>query len=84
MKAEYGNIGGFTIDAWSIYNDVITLNSGGMSFYESGDYLGRYGTQQWGLKPSVKGLSISMENRTGYITWSYMDNASDESYMEEI
>ena len=80
LKAEYGNIGGFTIDAWSIYNDVITLNSGGMSFYESGDYLGRYGTQQWGLKPSVKGLSVSMEHRAGYITWGYLDNESDESY----
>ena len=80
LKAEYGTIGGFTINAWSIYNDTIRLTSRGMSFYNSGDNLGEYGTQHWELKPSIKGLSVSMENVTGYITWSYMDNASDDAY----
>lgn len=84
LTAEYGKIGGFTIDAWSIYNDVIELNSQGMSFYNSGDYLGRYGTQKWNLKPSVKGLSVSMENGTGYITWSYKDREVDDFYTVKL
>lgn len=80
LTAEYGKIGGFTISAWSIYNDTIHLNSGGMSFYKDNNLLGNYGTQYWVKKPEVKGLSVSMENGTGYITWGYKDTASADSY----
>ena len=84
LTAEYGKIGGFTISAWSIYNDTIHLNSGGMSFYKDNNLLGNYGTQYWAKKPAAKGLSVSMENGTGYITWSYKDTASADVYTIKI
>lgn len=80
LKAEYGNIGGFTIDTRSIYNDVVSLNSNGMSFYKDNSLLGNYGTQYWVKKPNVKGLSVSMENEAGYIAWSHKDTASADVY----
>lgn len=80
LTAEYGKIGGFTITAYSIYNDILDLDSSGMSFYNADDLLGCYGTQYWSKKPSAKGLSVSMENGTGYITWSYKDTASADVY----
>lgn len=84
LTTEYGKIGGFTISAWSIYNDIIHLSSGGMSFYKDDNLLGNYGTQYWAKKPEAKGLSVSMENGTGYITWAYKDNASDDTYTIKI
>lgn len=84
LTAEYGKIGGFTISSRSIYNDTIYLDSSGMSFYKDNNLLGNYGTQCWAKKPTAKGLSVSMENGTGYITWSYKDTASADTYTIKI
>lgn len=80
LTAEYGKIGGFTIDAYSIYNDVVSLDSVGLGFYEGGDYLGNYGTQYWEKQPSSKGLTVSLENNTSYVAWGYKETASADSY----
>lgn len=85
LTAEYGKVGGFTIDAWSIYNDIICLDSFGMSFHgKNGDdtyeQIGNYGTQYWAKKPEVNGLSVSMEYGTGYIAWAHKDKATDDDY----
>ncbi len=84
LTAEYGKIGGFTISAYSIYNDVISLESSGLYFYRAGELLGAYGTNEWKLNPSVKGLTVDMENGAGFMAWSYADTASADVYTVKL
>lgn len=80
IYAEYGEIGGFVIDADSIHNDVMHLNSAGLDFYQGGDRLGMYGTQYWAKQPRSKGMTVSMEHDTAYIAWAYKELSSNETY----
>lgn len=84
LKATYGEIGGFRIDAYSIYNDVIDLNSNGLNFSNGTDLLGSYGTNQWALQPTRKGMTVGMENTTSYISWSYRETASASTYTMKL
>ena len=70
LTAEYGNIGGFTISSDSIFNDVISLKTDGIYFYDSksGDLFGRYAINKWVIKSEdgdlinqSQGLTISTE-----------------------
>lgn len=80
LYAEYGRIGGFTISAYSIYNDVMELNEYGLSFYDGGDRLGYFGTQFWHFSPEDKGITMSLDYSSDakYIVWSNMDNITDD------
>lgn len=80
LTAEYGKIGGFTISAYSIYNDVINLDSKGISFYIDNNYLGYQGSTYWTNNPDIKGLAFNLEHDAGFITWGIKDNAVDEFY----
>ena len=88
LTVEYGKIGGFTISAYSIYNDVIDLNSRGLEFrIKNGnnyDVLGTYGTNKWGLSPTNKGLTVDMEYGNSYIAWGHKDNSSDSVYTVKL
>lgn len=84
MVATKGNIGGFTIDAYDIYNDVMRLNSDGLSFYIDNEWAGRYGTNHWNDRPSVKGLTVDVETHMSYIAWGYKENISDDVYTVKL
>lgn len=84
IYAEYGEIGGFTIDAYSLRNDVLYLDSSGLGFYQGDDFLGSYGTQYWELQPSAKGMSVSLEHDTAYIAWLYKEQVSDDTYTAKL
>lgn len=84
LTAQHGTIGGFTITAGDIHNDVINLNSYGLEFYESGDALGNYGTGYWKKNPSVQGMTVSLEPNTGYISWGYRESESANTYTTKL
>lgn len=86
IRAEYGIIGGFTINEYSIYNDVLTFNSRGMTIKESGYDLGYFGSQQWHNYPSHKGITMSLEYNYNprYVVWANMDHASDDYYTVKL
>lgn len=77
LKAEYGNIGGFTIDAWSIYNDSLTLNSTGLQFNYNAEKVGQFSSQYWTNSPSDKGAAMSIEENSSYIAFSQYDSVNE-------
>lgn len=70
LIAEYGKIGGFTISAYSIYNDSLTLNSSGLHFNYKAEEVGSFATQYWSSSPSDRGVAMNIEENVSYITWS--------------
>ena len=77
LKAEYGNIGGFTIDAWSIHNDSLTLSSSGLEFNYKAEKVGQFSSQYWTNSPSDKGAVMSIEESSSYIAFSKYDSVNE-------
>lgn len=75
LTAEYGRIGGFTISAYSIYNDSLTLNSSGLHFNYKAEEVGSFATQYWKNSPSDRGVAMNIEEDISYITWSRYDSS---------
>lgn len=75
LTAEYGKIGGFTISAYSIYNDSLTLNSSGLHFNYKAEEIGSFATQYWTNSPSDRGVAMNIEEDISYITWSRYDSS---------
>jgi len=86
LTSTSGKIGGFTINSNSIYNDILTLNSKGLTIKESGYDLGYFGSQQWHNYPSHKGITMSLEYNYNprYVVWANMDHASDDYYTVKL
>lgn len=86
LTAEYGKIGGFTISAYSIYNDSVNLNSNGINFTAviDGSYttLGHFHVNEMRDNASARGLNMNIEHSEDprYTNWGYRDNASDDYY----
>lgn len=82
LRSEYGKIGGFVVDAYSIYNDVIRFDSNGLTYYnnESSESLGYYGVGYWTNDPSAEGLNVNLDYKTGFISWGHKDLESDDYF----
>lgn len=83
ITATSGTIGGFTIDANSIKNSVIELDSDGVDYYQTGDKLGKMGTNCLSEDNSVKGIVFDLDYKTGsprYMAWAAKMNTSDTDY----
>ena len=86
LKAEYGNIGGFTIDAWSIYNDALELSSSGLSFSIVADgtmtTIGNFHANKYVDNPNAQGINMNIEysEHPRYANWGYRNNATDNYY----
>ncbi len=83
LTAEYGNIGGFTIDAWSIYNDSLRLDYNGLTFTkvinEISENVGYFGSQYWKLNPENYGLVMNISPKYTYMGWFQKETSSAES-----
>ena len=80
LTAEYGKIGGFVINAYSIYNDSLTLNSGGLQFNYKSEEVGHFTSQYWTNSPSDRGIAMDIEEDVSYISWARYD--SSESFYD--
>lgn len=83
LTAEYGKIGGFTITAYSIYNDFLTLSSSGLRFNYKAEEVGSFASQYWANSPSDRGVAMNIEEDVSYITWSRY-NSTEEYYDTKI
>lgn len=84
LTTEYGKIGGFTITANSIYNSSLCMDGLGFGLYYDAEFMGRYGTNTWALKPRARGLTVDMETTSSFIAWEHLDNASDNYYTMKL
>ena len=84
MHAESGTIGGFTIGAYSIYNDVIDLNDTGLDFKIGTTLIGNYGTNHWTGREDIVGLTVDMETESDYIAWGYRETSSSDAYTVKL
>lgn len=83
LTAEYGKIGGFTISAWSIYNDALTLGSNGLRFNYKASEVGHFASQYWANSPSDRGIAMDIEENVSYISWGRYDS-TEEFYDTKI
>lgn len=83
LKAEYGKIGGFTIAASSIYNDVLCLDNQGLTFTKVIDgvssNVGYFGSQYWKLNPTEYGLVMNIDPNYTYVGWFRKETTSADS-----
>lgn len=88
VHAEKGTIGGFIIDNTSIYNDVVSLDIGGLDFKDCyndiGKSLGNYGTNRWEDRHDIVGLTVDMEYDANYIAWGYRDGPTATEYTAKL
>lgn len=84
ITATSGTIGGFTITSYSIYNDLMSLSSSGLSldYTVSGSKkdCGNIGTNGWHGDSSKFGLNFDLEYDAWYMTWAYRESPSDSTY----
>jgi hypothetical protein len=80
LTVNYGEIGGYTIDAVSIYNDVVELNSSGLYFKNSSIDVGGFGTGYWVKDATKKGLVMNLDYTGTYTGWLVSDNAENTLY----
>lgn len=83
LTAEYGKIGGFTMSAWSIYNDALTLGSSGLRFNYKASEVGHFASQYWARSPSDRGIAMDIEENVSYISWGRYDS-TEEFYDTKI
>lgn len=83
LTAEYGKIGGFTISAWSIYNDAIRLDSNGLTITKIVDGassdVGYFGSQYWAKNPNNYGLVMNIFPNYKYVGWFQKKTESADS-----
>lgn len=88
LTSEFGVIGGFTIDAWHIYNDSLSLGYDGLRFTkiinETTEKAGFFGTQYWKRNPDNYGLVMSVDPEMTYMGWFQKETASAESSTMKI
>lgn len=84
ITATSGTIGGFTITSYSIYNDLMSLSSSGLSldYTVSGSKkdCGNIGTNGWHGDSSKFGLNFDLEYDAWYMTWAYRESPSASTY----
>lgn len=76
IRATAGTIGGFTINANSIYSSDVTLYNKGLRFSN----IGSFSSSNLYNDASKKGMSMDLEYGNSYICWSAKKNASDAYY----
>ena len=71
----------------SIYDDGVSdskkravFDQDGNHFYRDGYYIGKIGTNQWKSNEAHKGLVFDLEVNGKFMTWAYMETASDDTY----
>lgn len=84
IYAEYGEIGGFRITSYSIYNDVIDLSNVGLTMKRDNVDIGKFGTNSWTGYPSHRGLVMDLENPAHYISWAWKETASASEYTVKL
>lgn len=85
ITAREGNIGGFTIDDNSIYNDVISLENDGIWIKKGSDnFIGKIGSNSWKNHPSRKGLVMDLNNNGSYICWAYEESSSSDEFTVKL
>lgn len=80
LTCTIGHIGGFTISANGISNDIVSLGNYGMGLHNTDTYVGAIGTNSWLNVPSYKGLIFGLEYDGGYMMWGRKITSSDTAY----
>lgn len=60
------------------------LSRAGQQFYESGDYVGKIGTNQLHGYPDKKDLTFDLDTRGSFMDWACRDNAGDSNYSMKL
>lgn len=84
LSTTYGKIGGFTISSASIYNDIMFLDSSGLSLkYTYGGTTkkaGLIGVNSYHGDASRFGLNFDLEYDADYMTWAWRETSSSDTY----
>lgn len=80
LTCTSGTIGGFTISAYSIYNNSITMDSYGIELKNGGTNVGKIGTNSLQEDGSKKGLDFDLNESGAYMTWAAKARSSDSFY----
>lgn len=80
LKAEYGIIGGFTIEKDNIHNSKMTLNNEGLILKNSSDEMGRIGTTFLTNEDDKKVLVMNLEYGYAGIGWGVREGENAGSY----
>ena len=80
LTCTKGNIGGFTINDTSIYNDLMTLDSNGLYLKRGNTNVGKIGTNAMVHDSSIKGLVFDLEASCHYMSWNSKKSSSDTNY----
>lgn len=70
--------------ALRVYNyegeQIMQLDVTGQKFYESGDFIGKVGSNKLKDHPEKKGLVFDLDMRGDYMCWAARKSASDDTY----
>ncbi|MBQ7521513.1 MAG: phage tail protein [Clostridia bacterium] len=80
LTSKSGTIGGFTIGANSISNDVISLQSDGMWLNRTDTQVGKIGTNNFSGYSDYKGLSFDLEYDGSFMMWARKMSADADTY----
>lgn len=84
LRTTSGYIGGLTIENSYIGNSTFKLMSNGIHFYYSDYEVGKIGTNRYTGDSSKRGLVFDLEDEGAYMTWSVIEQASDDSYTMKL
>lgn len=84
LTCTKGNIGGFAIDASSISNDRMTLDSSGLRLKLDRSTLGGIGTAYYVDDVSKKGLAFNLDANGAYMTWAAKSSSTEEFYTYKL
>lgn len=80
ISATSGTIGSFTISNTSIYNDVITLNTSGLTMKKDNVLIGHIGTNSMQSHPTQRGIDFDLEYTGNYMSWASEDTLNAGVY----
>ena len=80
LTCTIGNIGGYTISANGISNNVVSLGNSGMGLINTGTNVGIIGTNSWVNYPNYKGLVFGLEYDGSYMMWGRKIASTDTAY----
>lgn len=61
-------------------NILMQFDTSGQKFYESGEYIGKIGTNHLNDDPNKRGLVFDLDMRGNYMTWAYKKEESADVY----
>lgn len=80
LTCTIGNIGGYTISANGISNNIVSLGNYGMGLHNTDTYVGLIGTNAMVNVPSYKGLVFGLEYDGSYMMWGRKLASTDTAY----